>query len=78
MDVVGTNQVGCSRQTPLDRIHLWFSESTLVDPWEKNPLLDMGWLEVGGWTNPSEKCESKWESPQKIGVKIKHIWVATI
>ena len=29
---------------------------------------------VGGWTNPFEKYESKWESSPIFGVKIKHIW----
>ncbi len=29
---------------------------------------------VGGWTNPSEKYESKWESSPIFGVKIKNIW----
>ena len=29
---------------------------------------------VGGWTNPFEKYESKWESSPKFGVKIKNVW----
>ena len=29
---------------------------------------------VGGWTNPSEKYASKWESSPIFGVKIKNIW----
>ena len=29
---------------------------------------------VGGWTNPVEKYESKWESSPIFGVKIKNLW----
>ena len=32
---------------------------------------------VGGWTNPSEKYARQIGSFPQVGVKIKHIWVAT-
>ena len=30
-------------------------------------------IQVGGWTNPFETCESKWESSPRFGVKIQNL-----
>ena len=29
---------------------------------------------IGGWTNPSEKYQSRWESSPNFGMKIKNVW----
>ena len=43
------------------------------DSWIPRKITALHSKLVGGWTNPSEKYESKWESIPKRG-EIKHIW----
>ena len=47
----------------------WYNKS--------HPNISLNVYLGGGWTNPSEKYESKWESSPSFGVNIKNLWVTT-